>query len=254
MPHLDRDGVPIHYEVHGRGPAILLTHGFSATGDMWNDQLEALSREHTIITWDMRGHGQSGSPRDANAYSEALTVSDMAALLDAAGFADAVIGGLSLGGYMSLAFHVAHPARTRGLLIIDCGPGYKKAAPREAWNETAHARAEEIANLGLAALEGGSAERSSAVHADVEGLVYAARYMLTQHTSAVIESLPHIRVPSLVVVGADDEPFLAASDYMANKIPGAAKVVLADAGHAANMDQPEAFNRAVLDFMEAHDL
>lgn len=254
MPNLDRDGVPIHYEVHGRGPAILLTHGFSATGDMWNDQLEALSREHTIITWDMRGHGRSGSPRDANAYSEALTVSDMAALLDAAGFADAVIGGLSLGGYMSLAFHVAHPARTRGLLIIDCGPGYKKTAPREAWNETAHARAEEITNLGLAALEGGSAERSSAVHADVEGLVYAARYMLTQHTSAVIESLPHIRVPSLVVVGADDEPFLAASDYMANKIPGAAKVVLSDAGHAANMDQPEAFNRAVLDFLEAHDL
>ena len=67
----------------------------------------------------------------------------------------------------------------------------------------------------------------------------------------MIESLPDIKVPSLVVVGANDTPFLAASDYMAAKIPGAKKVVIPDAGHAANIDQPAAFNAAVLKFLGA---
>ena len=73
--------------------------------------------------------------------------------------------------------------------------------------------------------------------------------MLTQRDARVIETLPDIKVPSLVVVGADDTPFLAASDYMAAKIPGAQKVVIPAAGHAANIDQPKAFNDAVLPFL-----
>ena len=116
MPMLDRDGVRIHYEVTGEGPALLLTHGYSATGEMWQGQLAALSPFFKVITWDMRGHGASDYPQDQAAYSEAATVADMAALLDAAGAESAVIGGLSLGGYMSLAFHRAHPERTRALL------------------------------------------------------------------------------------------------------------------------------------------
>ena len=73
--------------------------------------------------------------------------------------------------------------------------------------------------------------------------------MLTQADARVISSLPTIAVPALVVVGANDTPFLAASDYMAAKIPGAKKLVIADAGHAANIDQPAAFNAAVLGFL-----
>jgi pimeloyl-ACP methyl ester carboxylesterase len=77
--------------------------------------------------------------------------------------------------------------------------------------------------------------------------------MLTQRDARVIESLPHIKVPSLVVVGADDAPFLAASDYMATKIPGATKVVIPAAGHAVNIDQPQAFIDAVLPFLDGLD-
>ena len=73
---------------------------------------------------------------------------------------------------------------------------------------------------------------------------------MAQHGPHVIDSLPKIAVPTLVVVGAGDGPFLAAFEYMAAKIPGAKKVVIPDAGHAANIDQPEAFNRTVLDFLE----
>ncbi len=82
MPKLNRDGVNIYYEVHGSGPPLLLTHGYSSTSGMWQGQIEALSKHHELVLWDMRGHGQSDYPNDPTAYSEALTVGDMAALLD----------------------------------------------------------------------------------------------------------------------------------------------------------------------------
>src|SRR6202163_2969663 len=113
MPEIDRDGVKIHYEVHGSGPALLLTHGFSSTSAMWQGQIAALSQHHKLVLWDMRGHGRSGYPEDLAAYSEALTVGDMAALLDEVGAESAIVGGLSLGGYMSLAFYRAYPGRGR---------------------------------------------------------------------------------------------------------------------------------------------
>jgi pimeloyl-ACP methyl ester carboxylesterase len=251
MPKLNRDGVNIHYEVHGSGPPLLLTHGYSSTSAMWQGQIEALAKQHTLILWDMRGHGQSDYPDDATAYSEALTVADMAALLDKVGAASAIVGGLSLGGYMSLAFYRTHPERVRALLIIDTGPGFKKDDARDAWNKRAHETADRFEREGLDVLKSASRERSSVVHCDASGLARAARGMLTQRDAGVIETLPHIRVPSLVVVGADDTPFLAASDYMAAKIPGARKVVIPAAGHAANIDQPQAFIEAVLPFLDS---
>lgn len=254
MAVLDRDGVNIYYETHGSGPAILLTHGYSATSQMWKGQIEALARDHTLILWDMRGHGQSDSPADDAAYSEALTTADMAALLDQHGFETAVIGGLSLGGYMSLAFHADFRARVKALLVIDTGPGYKRDEPRAVWNRQAAARAEAIEKHGVAALAGGSPERSRSVHKDLRGLVRAARNMLTQYNARVIESLPGIAVPTIVVVGAQDKPFLAATDYMAAKIPGARKVVVPNAGHAVNIDQPAAFNAAILEFLNDNGL
>jgi pimeloyl-ACP methyl ester carboxylesterase len=249
MPKLDRDGVKIYYEVHGSGPLLLLTHGYSSTSAMWQGQVAALSKHHKLVLWDMRGHGLSDYPDDPASYSEALTVADMAALLDEVGAESAIVGGLSLGGYMSLAFHRAHPERVRALLIIDTGPGFKKDDARDAWNTRAHATADRFEREGLAVLQSASRERSSVSHRDASGLARAARGMLTQRDAAVMLSLPDIKVPSLIVVGADDTPFLAASDYMAAKIPGAAKVVIPSAGHAVNIDQPQAFVDAVLPFL-----
>ena len=254
MPVLEREGVDIYYEVHGSGPALLMTHGYSATSQMWQPQIDLLSQRHTLITWDMRGHGQSGSPKDDAAYSESLTTADMKALLDHLGFEIAIIGGLSLGGYMSLAFYADYAERVKALLIIDTGPGFKNEKAREGWNVVARERADAIEKNGANALEGRSAEQALSQHKDIMGLVYAGRNMLTQKSSRVIESLPGIGVPSIVVAGGDDEPFLAATDYMAAKIPGAEKVIIPDAGHAVNLDQPEAFNRAISDFLNSYNL
>jgi pimeloyl-ACP methyl ester carboxylesterase len=250
MPKIDRNGVKIHYEVYGDGPALILTHGYSSTSAMWEGQIEALSKHHKLVLWDMRGHGKSDYPADPNAYSEALTIGDIAALLDQIGTRRAIVGGLSLGGYMSLAFYRTHPERVAALLIIDTGPGFKKDEARAAWNKRAHETAERFERDGLSVLKSLSRERSSVTHRDATGLALAARGMLTQRDASVMEVLPEIAVPSLIVVGSDDTPFLAASDYMAAKIPGAKKVVIPSAGHAVNIDQPQAFIDAVLPFLE----
>ncbi|MCK9485930.1 MAG: alpha/beta fold hydrolase [Dehalococcoidia bacterium] len=251
MPTIERDGVQVHYQVAGSGPAVLLTHGFSSALQAWDAQVEALSRDHQVITWDMRGHGLSASPEDPEAYSEEATAADMAAILDVCGVEQAAVGGLSLGGYMSLAFHLAHPDRVRALLLFDTGPGFRSDASREQWNETARRRGDRLDERGLDYLrEGGEVRREWHVNG-AAGLAHVARGMMTQRDGRVINSLPDIAVPTLVLVGANDEPYLAGADYMANKVPGAQKVVLADAGHSSNIDQPEAFNAAVRGFLAA---
>src|ERR1700675_1670665 len=117
MPKINRAGVQIYYEAHGSGPPLLLTHGYSLTSQMWQGQIEALSKHHKLVLWDMRGHGRSDYPEDPAAYSEALTVADMAALLDKVGADTAIVGGLSRGGYMSQACYRAHPRWVRALMV-----------------------------------------------------------------------------------------------------------------------------------------
>ena len=114
MSVLDRGGARIHYDVHGepggREP-LLLSHGFSASGRMWDRNVGALCGERRVVTWDMRGHARSDSPEDPSEYGVAESVEDMRALLDLLGAPRAVLGGMSLGGYVSLAFHARHPER-----------------------------------------------------------------------------------------------------------------------------------------------
>ncbi|MXV81202.1 MAG: alpha/beta fold hydrolase [Chloroflexi bacterium] len=249
MSSVARDGVNIFYEARGEGPAILLSHGYGATSQMWAGQLELLSRDYRLIVWDMRGHGQTDSPDDPSCYSEAETVEDMAAILDAEGVDSAIIGGLSLGGYMSLAFNVAYPQRTQALMLFDTGPGYNNPKAREGWNTgMAIPRAEALERDGLAAL-GGSEEVRVSTHRSAGGLARAARGMLAQFDNRIIQSLTSIDKPTLVLVGENDEPFLAGTDYMVNKIPGSTKAVIANAGHAANIDNPDDFNDAVSSFL-----
>src|SRR5262245_57291876 len=227
-------------------------HGYSATRRMWRGQHAALGDRYRLVTWDMRGHGQTESPSDPARYSLDLIVGDMKALLDHLEIRRAVIGGLSLGGYVSLGFYLAHPEMVEALVICDSGPGYRNAEAREKWNERARARATELEAHGLDALSGRSREMREAMgdHASAQGLAHAARGMLAQPDARVIDGLPSIRVPTLVIVGDRDEPFVAPCEYMAKKIPGAQLEVIKDAGHSSNLDQPQAFNRIFLDFLD----
>jgi len=245
------NGIEIDYEVSGSGRPVLLSHGYSATRRMWDAQHRALGEHHRVISWSMRGHGETESPADPARYSAALTVGDMRALLGHLGAGRAVIGGLSLGGYVSLAFYLEHPEMVRALVICDSGPGYRSADAREAWNARASERAAALETRGLDAL-GKSREVREAValHRSAQGLAHAARGMLAQEGSRVIDGLVSIQVPTLIIVGDQDQPFLAPCEYMAKKIPGARLEVIRDAGHSSNLDQPEVFNRVLLDFLD----
>jgi pimeloyl-ACP methyl ester carboxylesterase len=252
VEYLDRDGVRIAYEVHnpdGPRTGLLLSHGFSATSRMWQSNVDALAAERMVVTWDQRGHGESDAPADPAAYGHDQCLADMAAILDAVGAERAILVGMSLGGYLSLAFHLAMPERVAGLVLVDTGPGFRNDAARERWNEWARKRADDIERDGTLG-GGGSTEVRQARHRDIRGVAHAARYVLTQADGRVIDSVPSIAVPTLVVVGADDTNFLAAADYLERSIPGARKVVIADAGHAANLDQPVVFNAAVSEFLQ----
>jgi pimeloyl-ACP methyl ester carboxylesterase len=248
---MDRDGVRIHYDVSGSAtgrPPLLLSHGFSASGLMWDRNIGALGAGREVVTWDMRGHARSDAPHDPSEYGEQQSIGDMWALLDLLGAQRAVLAGMSLGGYLSLAFHARHPERVAALILIDTGPGFRRDEPRREWNAFAERTAAGLEADGLASLPQ-SPERGS--HPDAGGLAHTARHVMAQRDATVIESLPRVAVPTLVVVGALDENFLSAADYMTAKIPGARKVVLAGAGHAANIDAADSFNAAVAEFLEA---
>lgn len=252
MAWLNRDGVRLAYELHGQdGPGlpVLLTHGYGASRRMWDPNIPALAPLGPTLGWDMRGHGESDAPDDPALYSHELTLEDMEALLDAIGAQAAVLVGMSLGGYLSLGFHLRRSERVAALVLVDTGPGFRSREARERWNAWARDRADRLDAAGLDALPGGSEQRHGWHVHGPRGLAHAARGMLVQHDAAVFDALSEITVPTLVVVGSEDAQFLAAADVMEGRIPGARKAVLSGAGHAANMDAPEEFNAAVADFL-----
>jgi pimeloyl-ACP methyl ester carboxylesterase len=248
MPVLTRPCGDISYQVDGAGRPLLLSHGYGATSAMFSSNVPALTGDNRVVTWDLRGHGASQSPADLACYRADSAIADMGALLDELGIDRAVLGGHSLGGYLSLSFTLARPERVAGLVLIGTGPGFRNDEARDAWNRRAEATAARLDGEGIAAL-GTSAELHAGGHQEVDGLIRAARGTLTQHDAHVINGLPGIVVPALVVVGADDTHFLAAADYMTAKMPSARKVVIAGAGHAPNIDKPGEFNQAVTGFL-----
>jgi pimeloyl-ACP methyl ester carboxylesterase len=253
MSEVSINGINVRYEDSGSGPAVFLTHGYAATGRMWTPQRKALNDAgYRLVTWDMRGHGGTDSPDDPVQYSEALTVQDMTALLNLLDVERAVVGGLSLGGYMSLAFYLSQPDRVQALVLCDTGPGYRNPEGRAVWNRRAERQALNFEQNGLEAASQSPEVRATLKdHRSAMGLAHSGRGMLAQFDSRVIDSLADIKAPVLIVIGEKDEPFMAGSQYMANKIPNARLEIIPDAGHASNMDQPEAFNRVVLEFLRS---
>ncbi len=216
--------VRIAHGAHGSPtdrPPLLLTHGYDQSGLMWEANVPALARDRLVITWDLPGHGESEAPEDPTAYTHEVCLAAMSSLLDAAGAERAVLGGQSLGGFLSLAFTLSKPDRVAGLVLVDSGPGFRDDEARERWNDAARER------------------QDGPVHG-----------LLLQHDGAVLDGLTEVSVPTLIVVGSEDALFLPAAEVMERRIPGARRLVLEDAGHMANVDAPNEFNAAVSEFLE----
>lgn len=252
MTKLTINDTEIFYQDRGNQSAkttLLLSHGYAASSAMWQDQVDFLSEKYRIITWDMRGHGFSQSPRNIDAYSSEASLEDMKYLLDTCDVQEAIIGGHSLGGYFSLLFNLRYPERVGGLMLFNTGPGFRNQQARQEWNQYALKQGKRFKSEGLEALRG-RIEKGLGNHTSAQGLIYAAEKMLTQQDASAIDSLPHIQVPVLIVCGEEDKGFLDATAYMAKKIPKTTAVLIPKARHAANLDQPLLFNQALQGFLD----
>ena len=246
MARLARGGIDIHHESHGEGPPILLTHGFGATGRMWDEQIEEFTDRFRMIPWDLPAHGQSGAPRDPGAYSPDAAVQHMRAILDRP--TPAILIGLGVGGLLTLRFWRAYPELVRGMILIGTIPGLRSPLTRAVWNARTEALAVALERDGLDALEGG-AEVDPRLHREAAALAMAARGLLKQDDEGALLFLADIDAPAMIVAGGDDKPSLSAATYMARTIPGARLEIVRRANHAVNIHKPDAANEAIRAFL-----
>lgn len=251
MTVAELNGVEIGFDVSGEGPAVFCTHGYQASRRMWEPQRSGLDSRYRVISWDLRGHGESGVPDDPAQYSHDLLLGDMLALLKHLDVSEAVLVGHSLGGFASLRFYLEHPEMVRALVLFGSGPGFRDHEARAKWNETAERYAQGMEKRGLEVLQRAGPEVSTAAHRSAQALAHASRGMLAQQDSRVMDAITDIAVPTLVVVGSEDKRFFGSSEYMARKIPGARLAVIEGGAHAVNMEKPEEFNRVVLEFFDS---
>jgi 3-oxoadipate enol-lactonase len=267
MPKIRANGIEIAYDRKGQGHhdddvPIVLVHGFPYSRAMWDDQLSELTEEFDMITYDLRGHGETEAT--AGTYSMELLADDLKGLIDGLGVEQVVLGGFSMGGYVALAFYKKYPASVHSLLLLDT----RHQADSEQAAQGREQLAQTVERDGVSALadslparmlteatvsnrpEVVAKAREMILQASPQGVAGAARGMAARPDQTSL--LPNIAVPTLVMVGEEDAVTPPAdSEYMAATIPSAKLVKLAGAAHLSNMEQAHEFSDAIHDFM--HD-
>jgi pimeloyl-ACP methyl ester carboxylesterase len=254
-------GIELAYEASGAGgAAIVLLHGFPFNRTLWREQVAALGARYRVITPDLRGHGETTATRDP-ATMETMA-EDVAALLDELGIARVVLGGLSMGGYVALAFYRLFPERVRALLLADTRAQADTDAARLTREETATRALGEgmhtIADAMLPKLLAPStrAERDDIVariremilNTDPQGAASALRGMAVRRDQT--DFLREINCPTLILVGSLDQITPPAdAELMNREIRGSRLEVVAGAGHVSNVERPAEFNHALENFL-----
>jgi len=263
MPWADVNGTQLYYEVTGAGPPLVLLHAGIADSRMWDDQVVAFAHDFEVIRYDLRGCGQSELPPAPFAH-----YADLHGLLTALGIERASLLGSSLGGATAIDATLADPTMVDAL-VLAASPlsGYTfSASTKRQWAaiDVALERAgvDQAVELELQMWLDGPVRTPEQVDPAVRERVRAMDsrvYALyteeaTEHTlePPALARLAEIRVPTLIVVGDADVPdILACATVLEEGIAGARKVVLPGTAHMLNMEQPDAFNRTVLDFLRA---
>jgi 3-oxoadipate enol-lactonase len=251
-------GLRLSYKEAGEGEPLLLLHAFPLSGRMWDGQADHLPGRCLIP--DLSGFGASAAASDINQMSD--FAQDAAALLDHLGIERTVLLGLSMGGYAALAFAEAFPGRLRGLVLADTRAGADAPEARERRLTIARdvlekgsgflpdALVPKLLGAGTQASNPGLVEqvRRWVAEAPPAGVAAAQRGMAERPDRSGV--LPRIAVPTLVIVGEEDELTPPAeSRSLAAAIPKADLTALPGAGHLSNLEQPEAFNRSVSGFL-----
>jgi pimeloyl-ACP methyl ester carboxylesterase len=259
---LDAQGAALYYEVAGQGYPLLLIHAGIADSRMWDEQFPVFAQRYKVIRFDLRGYGQSAIPPNLFADYE-----DPALLLRSLGIEKAHVVGVSFGGKIAIDFTLAHPEMVSSLVLVapDLG-GYVASAEVQQFNEE-EARLLEQGDLDAAAelnvrtwVDGprrGLEQVNPRVRERVREMQYHAFTIPVPDgvdeiplEPPAIKRLAEIRVPTLLIIGDYDlQEKHALVDLLAKQIPGTRRVTVANAAHMVNMEQPEEFNRLVLDFL-----
>ncbi len=272
MPFAEVDGVRLHYADAGRpsaaasaaggeATALVLLHAFPLHSGMWEPQIEALSRQRRIVAPDLPGFGGSEAPDSMYRYTMSGFADLVAGLLDRLGLDRVVLGGLSMGGYVAFALLRQHRERVAGLVLADT----RAAADTHEVFERRTDQQDQVARIGTAALieillAGLLSDRTRVHRLELVERVrrlmanpaagYIGALEAMKHRPDATAELEAITVPTLVIVGGDDDQSpVATARAMHERIAGSELAVLAGAGHLSNLEAAEDFNAALVGFL-----
>lgn len=266
------DGVRLYFEETGEGTPVLFIHEFAGDLRSWEPQVRAMSRRYRCVTYNARGYPPSDVPDQLERYSQERAVEDAVAVLDHLGIDRAHVVGLSMGGFATVHFGLRHPERALSLVVAGCGYGAdperaeqfrseSEATARLFETEGTAATVEHYA-LGPARVQLQVKDRRGweefkahlAEHSNVgSALTLRGVQMRRPSLYDLREGLAKITLPTLIVTGDEDEACLEPDLMLKRTIASSALVVLPRTGHACNLEEPDLFNRFVLDFLAAVD-
>ncbi len=259
MPFVTVDGVRLHYEEAGRGPAVVFAHGGGGDLSQWRHQMPAFAERYRAIAYDARGHGRSAT---ANDYGMTSFVADLVGLLDHLEIGEAALVGATLGGVAVLELALAHPDRVRAVVLVSTAPD---ATDEMRARFEASAQVVESGDLAAFAegyvgfifspdwVEGHTGEvadfRARLERIDPAG--YAGAIRALGNRPDLGPRLASLRAPALVVTGAVDPIPTSApgAEALLRGIPAARAAVIAGAAHLPQIERPREFDRLVLDFL-----
>ena len=254
-------GIEMAYDDRGQGPMVVLLHGYPFNRSMWREQAEALAGDYRVVTPDLRGMGETDGG-DGPATMDEMA-HDVAALLDHLRVERAVVGGLSMGGYVTLAFHRRHRLRARALVLADTRPG----ADTDDARRTREEQARKILSEGTGAIaddflkkvlttetlserpDVAARVREMILETDARGAAAALRGMAVRHDQTSF--LENVLVPTLILVGSEDQLTPPKdAEVMRREIRGSRMQVIENASHLSNVERPAEFNQAIKTFLD----
>jgi len=258
--------VDLYYEEAGEGFPLIWCHEFGGDCRSWEPQVRYFSRRYRVVTWNYRGFPPSEVPKDPAAYSTEIFVEDLRGLMKHLSITRAHIAGLSLGGGLALNFGIRYPELAASLIIAGAGSG---TVHRENFLKTAEQNATLYDREGPMAKQRYLAEaptrtafaskdprgwaeflRNVLDHSGLGSALTTRGLMIKRKTIFELEpELKKLTVPSLIIVGDQDEPCLEPGLFMKRQIPHAGLVIMPMTGHAANIEEPSLFNQTVAEFL-----
>lgn len=272
MAFAGSNGVKLYVEVTGQGTPIVFVHEFAGDYRNWENQVRFLSRRYQCITFNARGYPPSDVPDDIGQYGQQQAVDDIANVMRHCNVKRAHIVGLSMGGYATVNFGIAYPEMARSLVIAGAGHG-SDPERREQFLRDSGELADRLLSLGMQ--EGivhyanspirrryrekdprGFEEfnRQFAEHSPLGSALTTRGYQMRRSTIYQLEApLRQLHVPALIVSGDDDEPCLQPALFMKRTMPDARLWVVPRTSHPINLEEPDAFNHALLNFFTEVD-